>query len=136
LIDRGAEMGSDTHGRPEARRRSCPGSTKAILAIPTGRTALGTGVKRGPAGPEGRKEVVELSRLRSTLASLFARRPREDYLAEYVIRECSQGRTLAEVLDDPYVVNRSTIAERAWLLERPEVIEAAGKRVRVRPGHV
>jgi hypothetical protein len=82
------------------------------------------------------KGGVELSRLRSTLASLFARRPREDYLAEYVIRECSQGRTLAEVLDDPYVVNRSTMAERARLLERPEVIEAAGKRVRVRPGPV
>jgi hypothetical protein len=86
--------------------------------------------------PRGRKEVVELSSLRSTLASLFARRPREDYLAEYVIRECSQGRTLAEVLDDPYVVNRSTMEERARLLERPEVIEAAGRRVRVRPGRV
>jgi hypothetical protein len=44
-----------------------------------------------------------------------------------VIRECAQGRALAEVLDDPYVVNRSTKEERARLLERPEVIEAIGR---------
>jgi len=31
------------------------------------------------------------------------------------------------VLDDPYVVNRSTREERARLLERPEVIEAVGR---------
>jgi hypothetical protein len=109
-------------------------STEAILAIPTGRTALGD---QGSSGvrpvPRERKEVVELS-LRSSLASLFARSQREDYLAQYVIRECSHGRALAEVLDDPYVLNRSTREERARLLERPEVIEAVGKSLRVRPG--
>src|SRR4051812_36810518 len=102
-----------TSGRPRHTNR--PGPARR----PGGQA--GSGRSTQPRGG------VELSRLRDSLASLFARRPREDYLAQYVIRECSRGRTLAEVLDDPYVVNRSTREERARLLERPEVIEAVGK---------
>jgi len=71
--------------------------------------------------------LITVARWRDSLASLFARRPREDYLAQYVIRECSRGRALTEVLDDPYVVNRSSKEERSRLLERPEVIEAVGR---------
>jgi hypothetical protein len=51
---------------------------------------------------------------------------RHKRLIEYVVREVRRGRTLASVLDDPYVVNRSNIVDRRALLEEPEVVEAAG----------
>jgi hypothetical protein len=66
-------------------------------------------------------------RWRNPLAALFARPRREEYLAQYVIREHSRGRALQDVLQDRYVLNRSTSEERARLLERPDVIEAIGK---------
>jgi hypothetical protein len=62
-------------------------------------------------------------------ASLFSHPRREQFLARYVVRECARGRPLAEVLEDPYVVNRATAAERARLLEQPEVVAAVGKHV-------
>jgi hypothetical protein len=43
-----------------------------------------------------------------------------------VIREHARGRSLTEIVDDPYVRNRSTPEERARLLERPEVVAALG----------
>jgi hypothetical protein len=64
---------------------------------------------------------------RSPFSFLFARSKREDFLMRYVLREHHRGRSLAEVLEDPYVRNRSTPQERARLLERPEVIEAIGE---------
>lgn len=66
-------------------------------------------------------------RPRNPFSALFARSTREQYLVRYVLREHSRGRDLADVLADPYVRNRSTPAERARLLERPEVIEAIGE---------
>ena len=66
-------------------------------------------------------------RARNPFAFLFASSRREQYLAQYVIRECARGRSLDEVLDDPYVRNRSTPAERGRLLERPEVVAAIGE---------
>jgi hypothetical protein len=57
---------------------------------------------------------------------LFARSKREQYLSEYVLREHARGRTLDEILDDRYVQNRSTVVERARLLERREIVEAIG----------
>ncbi len=65
-----------------------------------------------------------MRRWRNPLSSLFGHRRREDYLAKYVIRECSRGRALEDVLEDRYVVNRSTPSERARLLDRPEVVAA------------
>jgi len=47
-------------------------------------------------------------------------------LIEYVVRQLRAGRKLADVLEDPYVVNRSNLVDRRALLEEPEVIEAAG----------
>jgi hypothetical protein len=47
-------------------------------------------------------------------------------LIEYVVRQLRGGRHLAEVLEDPYVVNRSNLVDRRALLEEPEVVEAAG----------
>jgi hypothetical protein len=44
-----------------------------------------------------------------------------------VLREYERGRSLREVLDDPYVRNRSTEHDRARLLERPEVVAALGE---------
>jgi hypothetical protein len=67
-----------------------------------------------------------LSFLRNPFSFLFARSGTEDRLAAYVIREHGKGRTLAEVLEDPYVRNRATEQQRARLLERPDVIRAVG----------
>jgi hypothetical protein len=60
-------------------------------------------------------------------ASLFVRSRREQYLADYVIRECSRGRSLDEVLDDPYIRNRTSAEQRSSLLDRPEVVAAVGE---------
>jgi hypothetical protein len=66
------------------------------------------------------------SLMRNPFSFLFARSGNEDRLAAYVIREHTRGRTLAEILEDPYVRNRSTDQQRARLLERPDVIRAIG----------
>ena len=47
-------------------------------------------------------------------------------LAAYVIREHDRGRALAEILEDPYVVNRCSPEQRARLLDRPDLIRAIG----------
>lgn len=70
---------------------------------------------------------MSFSRRRNILASLFARTNREQYLERYVLREHKRGRSFAEILDDPYIRNRSTPAERARLLERPELVAAIGQ---------
>lgn len=54
---------------------------------------------------------------------------RHKRLVEYVIRQVGAGRHLAEVLEDPYVTNRSTPLERRALLEEPEVVDAIGAEV-------
>ena len=64
--------------------------------------------------------------LRNPFASLFQRSPQADRLSAYVIREHERGRPLAEILEDPYVRNRSTPQERERLLEKPEVVRAVG----------
>ena len=68
---------------------------------------------------------------------LFGRRDRtgetprgiskEEALAAYVMREHKQGRSLDEILDDPYLKNRASEEQRLRLLERPEVIRAVGE---------
>jgi hypothetical protein len=64
---------------------------------------------------------------RNPFGFLFVTSRREQYLAQYVVREYARGRSLREVLDDPYIRNRTTPAERARLVERPEVIAAIGE---------
>jgi hypothetical protein len=66
---------------------------------------------------------------RNPFAFLFVSTRREQYLAEYVLREYARGRSLKDVVTDPYVRNRSTPEERARLLERPEVVAAIGEQV-------
>ena len=65
---------------------------------------------------------------RNPFAFLFVRSRREQYLSQYVLREYARGRSLQDVLEDPYIRNRSTPAERARLLEQPEVVAAIGER--------
>jgi len=58
---------------------------------------------------------------------LFQRSTSEERVAQYVIREHDRGRPLAEILEDRYVVNRlESPAQRARLLDRPEIIHAVG----------
>mgnify|MGYP001823024092 FL=1 len=45
-------------------------------------------------------------------------------LVEYVTRQLKGGRSLAQVLEDPYVTNRLSPLDRRALLEEPEIIEA------------
>ena len=57
---------------------------------------------------------------------MFTPKGAEDRVAAYVIREHGRGRTLDDILDDPYVVNRLSEQEVARVLERPEVVKAIG----------
>ncbi len=65
--------------------------------------------------------------LRNPFSFLFASSSKEQRLAAYVIREHERGRSLNEILDEPYVRNRATPQEVARLLDRPEVIHALGE---------
>ena len=51
---------------------------------------------------------------------------KEEALAAYLIREHKQGRSVEEILNDPYLKNRCTDEQRVRLLERPAVIRAIG----------
>jgi len=63
---------------------------------------------------------------RNPFSFLFARSSQEDRVAAYVIREHERGRSLEEILDDPYVRNRLTPAQQARLLDRADIIRAVG----------
>jgi len=52
---------------------------------------------------------------------------KEDRVAQYVIREHDRGRSLHDILEDKYVLNRLESPEqRARLLDRPEILHAVG----------
>jgi hypothetical protein len=55
------------------------------------------------------------------------RNARHKRLVQYVVRQVHAGRSLASVLEDPYVTNRATTLERRALLEEPEVVMAGGQ---------
>ena len=58
---------------------------------------------------------------------LFQRSSAEERVAQYVIREHDRGRPLSEVMEDKYVINRlQSPAQRARLLDRPEILHAVG----------
>jgi len=74
--------------------------------------------------------VVRLSSfLRNPFSFLFTRSSKEELLAAYVLREHERGRALSEILEDPYIRNRSTPHEVARLLDRPEIVHALGEGV-------
>ena len=64
--------------------------------------------------------------LRNPFSFLFATKGAEERVAVYIVREHGRGRSLIEILDDPYVRNRCTERELARVLERPEVVHALG----------
>ena len=71
--------------------------------------------------------MTKLSELfRNPFSFLFARSSNEERVTAYVIREHERGRPLSEILEDPYVRNRTTPQERDRLLDRPELIRAIG----------
>jgi hypothetical protein len=63
---------------------------------------------------------------RGLFSFLGARSTQEERVAAYVIREHDRGRSLEDILDDPYVRNRCSPQEIARLLDRPDVIKAIG----------
>jgi hypothetical protein len=71
--------------------------------------------------------TVRVFRGKSFSRFVFGSSRRENFLARYVLREHARGRPLAEILEDPYVRNRSTPEERARLLDLPEVVAALGE---------
>ncbi len=50
--------------------------------------------------------------------------PVEERVVEYVIREVHNGRTLMEVINDPYVRNRLSDEKREEILQNPEILDA------------
>jgi hypothetical protein len=52
---------------------------------------------------------------------------KEESLAAYIVREHRLGRSVEDILNDPYLKNRCTDEQRVRLLERPEVIRAIGE---------
>jgi hypothetical protein len=64
--------------------------------------------------------------LRNPFQFLFQRSGQEERLAHYVIREHDRGRSLDEILNDHYLLNRTTPQQRERLLDRPEVIRSIG----------
>jgi hypothetical protein len=72
--------------------------------------------------------VLRLSSFfRNPFSFLFARSSKEERIAAYVVREHERGRSLAEILEDPYIRNRATSQELARLLDRPEIVKALGE---------
>jgi hypothetical protein len=63
---------------------------------------------------------------RGLFSFVGARSSQEDRVAAYVIREHDRGRSIADILDDPYVRNRCSPQEVARLFDRPDVIHAIG----------
>ena len=63
---------------------------------------------------------------RGLFSFLGTRSTQEERVAAYVIREHDRGRTLDDILDDPYVKNRCTPPEIARILDRPDVLKAIG----------
>jgi hypothetical protein len=69
---------------------------------------------------------------RNPFSFLFTHSSQEDRVAAYLIREHERGRSLSEILEDPYVKNRCTPREIDRILERPELIRALGDDVATR----
>lgn len=68
-----------------------------------------------------------MGRLSDFFRNLFAStKGSNERIAAYIVREHDRGRTLEDILGDPYVVNRCSEDEIARVLERPEVVRALG----------
>lgn len=67
-----------------------------------------------------------LKNLLSPFSFLFAKSSSEHRIAAYIIREHDRGKTIDDILDDPYIRNRMTVQEVGRVLERPDVLRAIG----------
>ena len=65
--------------------------------------------------------------LKSTFGFLLPKSRKEELVAEHVIREHHRGRSLPEILKDPYVTNQLEPDKIDRVLERHDVIEAIGQ---------
>lgn len=65
-----------------------------------------------------------MSAFKNLFSFLFQRSSAEEHVARYVIREHDRGRSLDEILQDKYVVNRLSPEQQRRLLDRPEIMEA------------
>ncbi len=63
------------------------------------------------------------------IRNLFSPRDPLDRIATYVLREHERGRALHEILEDPYVTNRTTAEQRGRLLDNPDIVRAIGEDV-------
>jgi hypothetical protein len=93
--------------------------------------ALGEAAGRGGRLPHKGKDTIgsvgRLSQLlRNPFTFLFTPSSATERITGYVLREHERGRSLAEIMEDPYVRNRLTPQERERLLDRPEIIRAVG----------
>ncbi len=64
--------------------------------------------------------------LSNPFSFLFTTRGAEEQVAVYVVREHKRGRSLTDIVEDPYVRNRCTERDLARVLERPEIVQAFG----------
>jgi hypothetical protein len=72
--------------------------------------------------------VSRLSELfRNPFSFLFERSSQEDRLAAYVLREHDRGRPLSEILNDRYILNRTTPQQLQRLLDNPDLVRALGE---------
>ena len=63
---------------------------------------------------------------RNLFSFLSQRSSADERVAAYVIREHDRGRTVNDILEDPYVRNRCSQSEVARVLDRPDVLKAIG----------
>lgn len=56
--------------------------------------------------------------------------PVEERVVEYIVREVTNGRSLGEVLDDPFVRNRLNDEKRAAVVENTEIVDAIEAEIR------
>jgi hypothetical protein len=63
---------------------------------------------------------------RNPFGVLFERSSQEDRLAAYVIREHDRGRPIEEILNDRYILNRTSPSQLQRLLDNPDLVRALG----------
>jgi hypothetical protein len=71
--------------------------------------------------------VGRSTRRKNPFSFFFAATKRDQYLEQYLLREYRKGRSIDEILEDPYIQGWSTPDERARLLERLNVVSEIGE---------
>jgi hypothetical protein len=130
---RGAVLGVDRtpHGPERPSPPLDPHDDALVAALVVESTDLSLreppGSRPPPHGGLRYGLVASLSQfLRNPLAFLFERPSQEDRLAAYVIREHDRGRSLEEILNDRYILNRASPQQLRRLLENPDLVRALG----------